>query len=260
VEDYSCGGHSSRRPLALRVRSRADGARCRLDRDVSLGPNFALHLAYRTHAWDIERTEQQIVACEHGKVAWQTRGPGAVYLADLPPMVRVASIGVFGGIAEMNLLDIDAHPLAARPAAFPVPAISALGRAVDAVGNNRGRDPHRQLAAPRLRRRLSRQRAAEDVDLLPEISRADPVSVAIPPNAVHLFHDGDSFTVLSELSAPPTASVSRGSRRKIRLRKLSRSRGARWYGGCLSVARGIEHIDSEQYHLTFFPRTYEQKT
>src|SRR6185295_16620036 len=99
-----------------------------------------LRVAYRTHSWDIERTEQRIIAHERGKLAWQTRSPytallGAVYLADMPPMVRVASIGVFGGVAEMNLLDIDATGSLHGQAAFPVPAISALGHAVDAVGN-----------------------------------------------------------------------------------------------------------------------------
>src|SRR6266576_1460839 len=33
---------------------------------------------------------------------------GAVYLAELTPMIRVANVGVFGGWAELNLLDIDA--------------------------------------------------------------------------------------------------------------------------------------------------------
>jgi hypothetical protein len=40
---------------------------------------------------------------------------------------------------------------------------------------------------------------------LPEVPRADPVGVAIAPDAVLVFHDGDTFTVLPELSVPPTA-------------------------------------------------------
>ena len=40
---------------------------------------------------------------------------------------------------------------------------------------------------------------------LPEIPRADPVGVAVAPDAVLAFHDGDTVTVLPELSAPPTA-------------------------------------------------------
>ena len=169
-----------------------------------------LRVAYRTHTWDIERTEQHIVARERGKVAWQTRSPytallGAVYLADQAPMVRVASIGVFGGIAEMNLLDIDATGSLHGQAAFPVPAISALGHAVDAVGNT--------AIAIRMDSSLRHDfvvgYAANALLMyvypLPEIPRADPVGVAIAPDAVLVFHDGDSFTVLPELSAPPTA-------------------------------------------------------
>jgi hypothetical protein len=40
---------------------------------------------------------------------------------------------------------------------------------------------------------------------LPEVKRADPVGVAVAPDAVLVFHDGDTFTVLPELSAPPTS-------------------------------------------------------
>jgi hypothetical protein len=40
---------------------------------------------------------------------------------------------------------------------------------------------------------------------LPEVPRADPVGVAIAPDAVLVFHDGDTFTVLPVLSSSPTA-------------------------------------------------------
>jgi hypothetical protein len=43
------------------------------------------------------------------------------------------------------------------------------------------------------------------VHRLPEIPRAEPVGLAIAQDAVLVFHDGDTFTVLPELSAPPTA-------------------------------------------------------
>jgi hypothetical protein len=169
-----------------------------------------VHVVYRSHAWDITRTEDRIVAREHGKLAWQTRHPytallGAVYLAELAPMVRVASIGAFGGRAEMNLLDIDATGSLHGQAAFPVPAISALGHAIDAVGNT--------AIAVRMDRTLRHDflvgYAANALMMyvypLPEVPRTDPVGVAIAPDAVLVFHDGDTFTVLPELSAPPTA-------------------------------------------------------
>jgi hypothetical protein len=40
---------------------------------------------------------------------------------------------------------------------------------------------------------------------LPEQPRLDPVGVAVTPDAVVAFHDGDTLTILPELSAPPTA-------------------------------------------------------
>jgi hypothetical protein len=169
-----------------------------------------LRVSYRTHTWEISRTEQTIVARERGKIAWQTRRPytallGAVYLADLAPMIRVASVGVFGGWAELNLLDIDATGSLHGQAAFPVPAISALGHAVDAVGNT--------AIAVRMDSSLRHDfivgYAANALLMyvypLPEVPRADPVGVAIAPDAVLVFHDGDTFTVLPELSSPPTA-------------------------------------------------------
>jgi hypothetical protein len=169
-----------------------------------------VHVVYRTHAWDISRTEDRIVAREHGKLAWQTRHPytallGAVYLAELAPMVRVTNIGAFGGRAEMNVLDIDATGSLHGQAAFPVPAISALGYAIDGVGNT--------AIAVRMDSTLRHDflvgYAANALMMyvypLPEVPRTDPVGVAIAPDAVLVFHDGDTFTVLPELSSPPTA-------------------------------------------------------
>ncbi|HET7500327.1 MAG TPA: hypothetical protein VFK02_04965 [Kofleriaceae bacterium] len=169
-----------------------------------------LHVAYRTHAWDITRTDERIVARERGKLAWQTRHPygallGAVYLADQAPMVRVTSVGAFGGRAEVNVLDIDATGSLHGQAAFPVPGISALGHAMDAVGNT--------AIAVRMDTTLRHDflvgYAANALLMyvypLPEVLRAEPVGVAIAPDAVLVFHDGDTFTILPELSAPPTA-------------------------------------------------------
>jgi len=169
-----------------------------------------VRVVYRTHAWDITRTDEHIIARERGKIAWQTRRPytalvGAVYLTGFSPMVRLTSIGVFAGNAELNLLDMDATGSMHGTAAFPVPAISALGHAIDAVGNT--------AIAVRMDASLRHDfivgYAANALLMyvypLPEIPRAERVGVAIAPDAVLVFHDGDSFTVLPELSAPPTA-------------------------------------------------------
>ena len=169
-----------------------------------------VRVAYRTHAWDIVRTEEHIIARERGKIAWQTRRPytallGAVYLPGFSPMIRFTSIGVFAGNPELNLLDMDATGSMHGTAAFPVPAISALGHAIDAVGNT--------AIAVRMDASLRHDFIvgyAASAQLLyvyplPEVPRADPVGLAIAPDAVLVFHDGDVFTVLPELSAPPTA-------------------------------------------------------
>ena len=169
-----------------------------------------VHVVYGSRAWDVAHRGERIVAHERGKLAWQTQNPytallGAVYLDEQAPMVRVANVGAFGGRAEMNLLDIDATGSLHGQAAFPVPAIGLLGHAVDAVGNT--------AIAVRMDSSLRRDfvvgYAANAlmmyVHALPEVPRADPVGLAIAPDAVLVFHDGDTFTVLPELSAPPTA-------------------------------------------------------
>lgn len=169
-----------------------------------------VHVVYRGRAWDVAHSGERIVAHERGKLAWQTQYTytallGAVYLDEASPMVRVANVGAFGGRAEMNLLDIDATGSLHGQAAFPVPAIGLLGHAIDEVGNT--------AIAIRMDSSLRRDfivgYAANALMMyvyaLPEVQRADPVGLAIAPDAVLVFHDGDTFTVLPELSAPPTA-------------------------------------------------------
>jgi hypothetical protein len=169
-----------------------------------------IRVRYRSHTWDITRTEERIIARERGKIAWQTQHAytsllGAVYLTEQAPMVRAARIGPFAGISELNLLDIDATGSLHGQVAFPVPALSLLGYAIDAVGTT--------AIALRMDASLRHDYIAGFapsallmyVYPLPEIPRADPVGVAIASDGVLVFHDGDSFTVLPELSAPATA-------------------------------------------------------
>ena len=87
----------------------------------------------------------------------------------------------------------------------PAPGIGLIGHAIDSVGD--------VALAVRLDRSLERDYiagyAANALLMwtypLPRVPRADPVGIAIAPDAVVVFHDGDTFTVLPELSAPPTA-------------------------------------------------------
>jgi hypothetical protein len=120
-------------------------------------------------------------------------------------MVRVSSAGRFGGLPELNLMDIDATGSMNGQVAFPVPGIGLSGHAIDAVGN--------VALAVQLDVALDRHfivgYAANALLLwvypLPRVQRADPIGLAIAPDAVVAFHDGDTVTVLPELSAHPTA-------------------------------------------------------
>jgi len=169
-----------------------------------------LHIVDGSRAWDIARTPQRIVARQRGKLAWQTdhaydRLLGAVYLADLAPMIRVLRIGAYAGLPELNLLDIDATGSLHGQASFPVPAVGTIGDAIDGVGNT--------ALAVRLDSSLRRDFIAGFaataqlmyVYRLPEVPRSEPVGLAIAPGGVLVFHDGDTFTVLPELSSPATA-------------------------------------------------------
>lgn len=169
---------------------------------------------YGARSWDISHTDGRIIARERGsrgaKIAWQTRGTytsvlGAVYLRDQAPMVRANRIAPFAGLSEMNLFDIDATGSLAGQVSFPVPAISMLGAGIDDAGAT--------AIALRLDSTLRHDYIAGFaasallmyVYPLPEVPRADPVGIAIAPDGVLVFHDGDLFTVLPELSAPATA-------------------------------------------------------
>jgi len=169
-----------------------------------------IHVVYRTHAWDITRTDERIIAREKGKLAWQTQHAytavlGAVYLPELAPMLRVANLGSLAGVPELNLLDIDATGSLHGQVSFPVPGLSLLGAAIDAIGNT--------AIAVRMDTSLRHDFVvgyAANAFLvyvypLPEVPRTDPVGVAVAPDGVLVFHDGDTFTVLPELSSPPTA-------------------------------------------------------
>jgi hypothetical protein len=172
-------------------------------------PPLVIH--YKERTWEVVQTrEARIAAREHGKPAWSTERSyttllGAVYLPGQSPMVRVSTAGAFGGHPELLLMDIDATGSLHGQVARPVPGIGLLGHAIDAVGDT--------ALAVRLDASLQRDfivgYAANALLMwvypLPRQPRADPVGLAIAADAVLVFHDGDTLTVLPELSAPPTA-------------------------------------------------------
>lgn len=174
-------------------------------------------VTYKDRHWDIEEVEGRIVAHAKGKTAWQTehaygRLLGAVYMPGQSPLVRVATINARFGDPEVRLLDIDATGSMGGQASWStVPGISILAHAISPVGD--------VALAVRMDKTLKHDYiagyAANALLLwvypLPETARVDPVGVAIgldaerAPEAVVVFHDGDTVTILPELSSPPTA-------------------------------------------------------
>jgi hypothetical protein len=121
-------------------------------------------------------------------------------------MVRVARAGRFRGNPEILIFDIDATgSLHGQVTMYPVPGIGIVGQAISKVGNT--------ALAIRLDTSLEHDYVAgyaanaalQWVYPLPQTLRPDPIGLALTHDAVVVFHDGDTVTVLPELSAPPTA-------------------------------------------------------
>ena len=170
-----------------------------------------LAITYKDHTWQVAHDSEGIIrATQKGKPAWKTERSytevlGAVYLPDQAPMVRVSNVGRFGGVPEMNLMDIDATGSLHGQVAFPVPGIGLVGHAIDAIGDvaiavqlDRSLDHHFIVG-------YAANALLMWVYPLPRVQRPDPIGLAVAPDAVVAFHDGDTLTVLPELSAPPTA-------------------------------------------------------
>lgn len=165
---------------------------------------------YKHKQWLVRRTEDGLIDAT-GKPNWRTEQSygallGGVYIPDQSPMVRAMSASRRAQSPEMLLFDIDATgSLHGQVSLDPIPGIGLIGQSIDSVGD--------VAVAVRLDTSLERDYIAgyaANAKLmwtypLPPIKRADPVGVAVAPDAVVVFHDGDTLTVLPELSAPPTA-------------------------------------------------------
>ena len=170
-----------------------------------------LHVEYKTKRWDIAHVDDRIVAYKGGttQVAWKTEHPytriiGTVWLPEMSPILRIANTSKHG--AYIDLIDIDATGSLHAAVAKPTPGIDVLASAASSVGDA-------ALAIrldSSLRRDLIVGYAANAVLMwvypLPEHPHVDRVGIAISgdADAVVVFHDGDTLTVLPELSAPPT--------------------------------------------------------
>jgi hypothetical protein len=166
-------------------------------------------VTYKGKTWTITQDEDGVIKAT-GNPPWQTSQEysqllGAVYLPGQGPMVRAARTGAFAGHPEVNIFDIDATGSLHGQVAFPVPGIGLIGHAVNSIGDT--------ALAVRLDTSLERDFVAGYaanallmwVWPLPKQARPDPVGLAVASDAVVVFHDGDTLTILPELSAPPTA-------------------------------------------------------
>ncbi|HUS33413.1 MAG TPA: hypothetical protein VMZ53_33150 [Kofleriaceae bacterium] len=169
-----------------------------------------LVVTYKDKTWRVRRTAEGLIAAE-GKPSWTTENSygtllGAVYIPGQSPLVRVSQPSRRYQQPELLLFDIDATgSLHGQVSLHPAPGIGLVGHAINAVGD--------VALAVRLDTSLEREYiagyAANALLIwaypLPPIKRADPIGIAMAPDAVVVFHDGDTLTVLPELSAPPTA-------------------------------------------------------
>lgn len=171
-------------------------------------------VTYKDRRWLVQRTEDGIIKAtgkSGGAPSWQTEGSygallGAVYIPDQSPMIRVTGISGRGPTPEILLFDIDATgSLHGQVSMDPVPGIAVTAHAIDSVGD--------AALVVRLDKSLQHDYIAGYAAnalliwtyALPPVPRPDPVGIAIAHDAVVVFHDGDTVTVLPELSAPPTA-------------------------------------------------------
>ena len=169
-------------------------------------PSIAVAVGERR--WSIEHVDGRIVAT--GSTPWRTEQTyttivGLVNLPAHTPMLRIANLGEYARTPEVNVIDIDATGSLRASVARPSPGVSLLGYAAAPNGDT--------ALAIRLDTSLRRDYVAGYaasahlvwVYRLPSMMRADPVGVAIATDAVVVFHDGDTVTVLPPLSVPPTA-------------------------------------------------------
>ncbi len=170
----------------------------------------ALAVSYKGASWDVRRTEEGLIEAK-GKPAWRTersygRLLGAVYIPEHAPMIRAAGTIMHDGKPRIMIFDMDATgSLNGQVTLSPVPGIAVTAHAISTVGD--------AALAVRLDTSLERDYIAAYAAnalliytyALPHVPRPDPIGIAIASDAVVVFHDGDTITVLPELSAPPTA-------------------------------------------------------
>lgn len=176
----------------------------------------ALAVTDTGRTWQVEHVDGRVVAGGHS--TWQTEHAytalvGVTHVGDAP-LLRLAHIRPIASAPHVHLIDMDPTGSLHTSTARPVPGIALHAAAISPIGDT--------ALAVRMDASIQRDFIAGYASnallmwvwALPEVPRADPVGVAIAQDAVVVFHDGDTLTVLPELSAPPTSpgAPSRASR------------------------------------------------
>ncbi|HLL25121.1 MAG TPA: hypothetical protein VK427_23460 [Kofleriaceae bacterium] len=165
-----------------------------------------LVVTYKRKLWSITQDDGRIVATgARGAKSWSTEHPYTAVIGTVwagSPLLRIVNLGAFAGAPEATVLDMDATGSLRATFGRPTPGVALLGHAVAADGET--------AIAVRLDRSLARDVVATYspttalvyVWALPAKKRTDPVGVAVANDAVVVFHDGDTLTVLPALRNP----------------------------------------------------------
>ena len=168
-------------------------------------------VSYKDHRWEVAQVEGRVIARAGKRLAWQheasvhgddRRGVPAGAVADDPRREpRCVRRRARARPARHRCDGLDE-----RSGAFPVPGIGLLGFGTSSIGDVALAVRLDTSLAARLHRGLRRERAADVGVPATADARARTRSASRSPReAVVVFHDGETVTVLPELSAPPTA-------------------------------------------------------
>ena len=173
----------------------------------------AIAITYRGKRWAIRQDDDDRIVAT-GSAPWQTEHgytdiAGVVWF-DGSPLLRIVNVGASANTPEVHVFDMDATGSLRATFARPVPGIAALAHAVADSGDT--------AVVVRVDRSLARDVVAAYtptallvyVYALPVQKRVDPVGVAVADDAIVVFHDGESLTVLPAVSTAPTPPAATG--------------------------------------------------
>jgi hypothetical protein len=173
-----------------------------------------LVVTYKDRHWDVFHEQGRLVARVAGKQVWATQRPyaallGTVWLPGQSPLLRIAQPSAFRGEAEIHVHDIDATGSLHGQFLKPVPGMALLGWGTSSIG-----DAAIAVRLDSVRDFIVGYAANAYLVYVYPLPPPRPsptgvdhdraIGIALAPDAVVVFHDADTVTILPELSAPPT--------------------------------------------------------